>query len=148
MALAVASFIFLAIFRDSVSAKFVPGGWSLGNLYSAIFNWAALQSGFIFSVYGFVVAKQDGFVAAARGTAFMAGFIKYNKRAIISGFILTLSSIPLLVINPELKPGDWGAFFALALWFSLFVWAFISFLRVAFIFGLIARVRDREEIPA
>src|SRR4051812_5864649 len=55
----------LAIYllAPSIVAKFTPeGGWQASSLYGAVFNWSAIQTGFAFGVYGFVVGKNDGFV--------------------------------------------------------------------------------------
>src|SRR5689334_19329613 len=76
-------------YKDCIVAKFNAGDWKLENLYGAIFNWSAIQTGFLFAVYGFVVGKTDGFIAAARGTQFMQRFIGYVKRANLMGFALT-----------------------------------------------------------
>src|SRR5579859_1132460 len=141
----VATFVILIVNQDSVSAKFVPTGWSLSNLYGAVFNWAALQSGFLFSVYGFVVGKQDGFVSAIKRSIFLSRFVGYTKTAIILGFLLTFSSIPLVVMNLDFTGANNLNYISVSVWVGLFSWAFFSFLRVAYIFDIIARVRDKED---
>ena len=138
----------MLIFRAQITAHFIGGSWSLTGLYGAIFNWAALQTGFLFSVYGFIAAKQGGFIEVIRHTVFMSDFMRYTRRSIIMGFILTFSSIPLIIINLNFKNGRLGPFLIVDLWIGLFVWAFLTFVRVAYIFGIIARVRDQERIPA
>lgn len=54
----------LALYDKQVVAHFISGSWKPSNLYTAIFNWAAIQTGFAFGVYGFVAGRQDGFVGA------------------------------------------------------------------------------------
>jgi hypothetical protein len=141
------SCLIVVYFMGAITEKLRVDAWNLSNLYGSVFNWAALQTGFLFSVYGFVVAKQGGFIDKIRKTTFMDHFVSYTKRAIIIGFVLTFSSIPLIVINFSFKNGGVGHFVVVDLWFGLFIWAFLSFVRVAYIFGIIARVRDNDEIP-
>lgn len=129
-----------------IQSAFAEYGWSLSNLYSAIFSWSAIQTGFLFSVYGFVAGKGDGFIGAMGKTLALRNFIRYTKRAIFAGFILTLISIPLIVANTNFDTQNKYVALLIIGWFSLFVWAFISFLRVAYIFGLMSQIKDQERI--
>lgn len=135
-------------FREAITDQFTRKSWDLSNLYTAIFDWSAIQTGFLFAVYGFIAGKAEGFIYQVRNTVFMRRYINYTKRAMLIGFVLTVVSIPLIVGNPDLTADTWGTFLTIALWFSLFVWAFSAFLRVAFIFGVIARIRDTEPLGA
>lgn len=119
------------------------GGWEISNLYNAVFNWSAIQTGFAFGVFGFVVGKSDGFIAEIRETVAMRRFMGYVRRANIGGFALTISSLPLTVMNPGLDRGPW--FYPLLVWLGLFVWTFLAFLRIAYNFGRLSSVRDRPE---
>lgn len=116
----------------------------LENLYSAIFDWSSIQTGFLFSVYGYVASKTDGFVAEIKDSRGMSAFKKYTSRAMWIGFLLTVSTIPLIVVDFEISSNF--RFALVALWFSLFAWAFAGFLRVAINFGRIVSVGDREVI--
>lgn len=139
-----ATLIACAVFRDWIAAQFGPNKWSASSLYNAVFNWAAIQSGFVFGIYGYIAAKREGFVGEfAKGGSYNR-FIGYTQRAYIGGFLLTFSSLPLLVSSPSLNTADRGTFWVVILWFAAFVWAFFAFLRVAFIFGLIAAVPDKR----
>lgn len=139
----VTMFVLVAL-RDGVVHRFAPGGWKAEGLYSAVFNWAAIQTGFAFGVYGFVLAKSEGFVGALSATVAMKRFIGYVKSANIAGFILTIFSIPLLIVNPNLAAPSHSTYGFVALWFSLFVWAFMSFLRIAYTFGRLTNVPDSK----
>lgn len=130
----------------SIIAKFVAeDGWEISNLYSAVFNWSAIQTGFAFGVYGFVAGKSDGFVEAVRDTLAMRRFMGYVKRANIGGFLLTIFSLPLTIANPSVSSADSTWFFILLIWFGLFVWTFLAFLRIAYNFGHLSSVRDQPE---
>lgn len=120
---------------------------SIGNLFTAIFGWASIQTGCVFAIYGFVAGKNDGFIGEVRHTRSMRRFNTYIKRAILSGFVLTIGSMPLIVWNFGAGSVDVKVYTVIAIWFSVFVWAFVSFARVAYIFGILVRAEDVERIP-
>ena len=133
----------LCLYANEVVEKFSSGGWKASNLYSAIFGWAAVQTGFAFGVYGFIAGRRDGFVGALQGTTAMEGFVTYIKRANWAGFLLTFASIPLIVVSPSICTAFSWSFVLVTLWFSGFVWAFCSFLRLAYNFTIISGVKDK-----
>jgi hypothetical protein len=121
---------------------------SVSNLCSAIFGWASIQTGCVFAIYGFIAGKTDGFIGEARNTRSMKRYTVYIKRAIWTGFLLTLTSMPLIVW--KFAPEQIGnvTFLIFSLWFSIFVWAFLSFARVAFIFGILIQINESTKIGA
>lgn len=134
----------LIYFRSSISGEFTPHGWQSSNLYSAVFNWASIQSGFVFGIYGFVVTKRDGFAGeVAKAEASFNQFLTYARRAYLTGFALTFVSLPIMVINPRIAGSSTTEFWIVAIWFAAFVWTFCAFLRVAFIFGIISATPDK-----
>lgn len=141
---AVLSFVLIVSLSGPISELFESKAWKVSGLYSSIFDWSAIQTGFAFGVWGFVIGKTDGFVEVIRETRAMERFMSYVKRANISGFILTFTSLPLIVSEPALTKPYTASFVIVAAWFSLFVWSFLSFLRVAYNFGILASVRDRK----
>lgn len=135
------------LFGNKLLALISAGTIGLTSLYDAVFGWAAIQTGFLFSVYGFIAGKRKGFIGAIRGTPAMKNFNSYLWRAMAAGFLLTFWSMPMLVL--EITPDDYSVKYVItALWFSVFIWGFLSFLRVAYIFGIIVRVPDRPHRPA
>lgn len=143
VAFAVVSLILIIVFHDSIVAKFKPDGWQSSNLYSAVFNWASIQSGFVFGVYGFIATKRDGFAGEMAKAPSFDLFLKYARRAYLTGFALTFVSLPIMVANPNLATASPREFSIVAIWFAVFVWTFCAFLRVAFIFGIISATPDR-----
>lgn len=131
-------------FRLEIAGKFSPDGWNPNNLYGAIFNWSSIQSGFVFAIYGFIVTKRDGFVGKIVGGGSYEKFLGFTKRACLGGFALTITSLPLLIATPKVDASA-RLFWVQAMWFSLFVWAFCAFLRVAFSFGVIVGTPDKPE---
>jgi hypothetical protein len=133
----------LIVFRVRLLAHIAAEEIKPENLYSSVFNWSAIQVGFAFGVYGFVLTKSDGFVGAVRATIAMKRFMTYVRRGTVGGFLLTIASIPIAVMSPS-PSGSTVSYYALALWFGLFVWTFLAFLRIAFIFGRLSTVPDQE----
>lgn len=121
---------------------------SVGNLCSAIFGWASIQTGCVFAIYGFVAGKSDGFIGEVRNTRSMKRYTIYIKRAIWTGFLLTLTSMPLIVWKFVPAEIDISVFLLFSIWFSIFVWAFLSFARVAFIFGILIQINEPSRIGA
>jgi len=74
----------------------------------------------------------------------MARFLKYLKSANILGFALTIASLPLMVVNPDISTPFSKAYVITSIWFSVFAWAFLTFLRIALTFGKIVAVKDQE----
>lgn len=135
------AYFFREWFVDSISS----GKIILSGLFSAVFGWAAIQTGFLFSVFGFVATKSDGFIGEFRRLPVMKRFQWYVLQAMYMGFVLTIYSIPLMILDLDMK-GNF-TYWTVALWFASFIWAFTSFLRVALNFGKMVSVRDNEFIP-
>ncbi len=138
--------VVIYFFAPSIIEKFeIENGWQVSSLYGAVFNWSAIQTGFAFGVYGFVVGKNDGFVQEIREKLAMRRFLGYVKRANIGGFALTVTSLPLTITNPALSDHKSLLFLIVLGWFSLFLWTFLAFLRVAYGFGKLSSVRDQPD---
>ncbi|MBN2971189.1 hypothetical protein JW805_04070 [Roseomonas aeriglobus] len=137
--------IALLIFRNEIAAAVSSKSLSMTNLYSSVLSWASIQIGFAFGVYGFVVGKSQGFVEAIKDTSTMRRFLKYVKRANLGGFLLTFISLPLAITTPTPSNPNSLSYFVIAVWFMLFIWTFLAFLRIAFNFGRITAVRDKPD---
>lgn len=146
LAISAASVLAIYILAPSIIAKFAAeDGWQVSSLYGAVFNWSAIQTGFAFGVYGFVVGKNDGFVKEIREKLAMHRFLGYVRRANVGGFVLTVASLPLTITNPSFSAANSLIFFVVLTWFGLFLWTFLAFLRVAYGFGHLSSVRDQPE---
>lgn len=146
LAISASCAVAIYILAPAIIAKFnLPEGWQVSSLYGAVFNWSAIQTGFSFGVYGFVVGKNDGFVQEIRDKLAMHRFLGYVRRANIGGFALTVASLPLAIVNPPIADPGSIIFLAILAWFWLFLWTFLAFLRVAYGFGHLSSVRDQPE---
>ena len=142
--LSAAALLIIWWFRVSIAANFATENWKNTDLYSAVFGWASIQTGFVFGVYGFVASKTDGFIKQVSQDNSFYRFVSYIKWAMAAGFVLTSFTLPMIVVSPDLIDSSTDGFRATAIWFTFFVWTFCAFLRVAFIFGTIVAVPDRS----
>ena len=148
LALGLVVLAIIYFWRVEIAANFEPNRWKAESLYSAVFNWASVQSGFVFGIYGFIVSKRDGFIGEIARTHTFAELTRYARRAYLTGFALTFASLPLTVAQPAIDNPTSESFIVAAIWFAAFIWTFCAFLRVAFIFGALVAVPDkRERIP-
>ena len=134
------------LWHDTVVAFVGAHKLSLDGLYNAVFGWSAIQCGFVFAVYGFVVGSQGTFIEKIRDTTPMNLFLKYTKNATWLSFALTLFSMVQMVCDPKLADGSFQ-YRAIIVWFGLFVWTFLAFARVAYLFGYLLRSRPKPLLP-
>jgi len=134
----------LVWFRMELTQFAANESLDLARLYAAVFDWASIQTGFLFGVFGYVGGKTDGFIAAVKNTDAMRVFTGYMRFAIVLGFALTLVSIPLMVVGFSIKEGTDLRYFTFVTWAFTATWAFFAFLRVAYVFGILIRPDIKE----
>lgn len=147
LAAAIAVLAALVYWRDIMVARYVAGDIDFASLYSAVLDWSAIQTGFLFGIFGFVAGKNDGFIAALRNTEELRLFYRYMKTAIFLGFTVTLISIPMMVVNYSIASGSEWIYAGFVFWAFISIWSFFSFARVAYVFGIIVRTKDKTRIP-
>lgn len=128
-------------FVEKISADEI----SASGLFSAVFGWASIQTGFIFSVFGFVATKSGGFIEEFRSTQYIDIFQTYVKRAMYIGLFLTIYSIPIMRYRINIR-SDFQ-YWIIVIWFGVFIWAFGAFLRVALNFGKLLSKKDDTYFP-
>lgn len=141
------SAVVLVWLRDRLLPLVLADQISLDGLYSSVFGWSSIQTGFLFGVFGFIVGKRDGFVGAIAKTEAMKRFGGDLKWAISIGFLLTFTSMPLIVY-PLAPHMDGQNYVIISAWFALFVWAFLLFCKVAYVFGIIIQTPDDQDKQA
>ncbi|MEA1833998.1 hypothetical protein U8607_18070 [Methylobacterium durans] len=146
--IALSAFFAFIFFKSSIVILFINNELSLPQLYTAIFGWSSVMTGFQFGVYSLIFSKNDGFIAKILPTVAMRRFMTYTKRAVILGFILTIFGMPFLVSNSEMKNINNLMYWTGSAYVSLFVYSFAATARVAALFAAMAKVRSRTSLPA
>jgi hypothetical protein len=147
MLLALGCALLLVWQRTAITQAYKDDAVDFAALYGAVLDWSAIQTGFLFGIFGYVAGKNDGFVAALKDTPEMALFTGYMKWAIVFGFALTVTSIPLIIFRFSIGSGEDWKYLTFVAWSALAIWGFLAFARVAYIFGIIVRVKDQVRIP-
>lgn len=133
----------LYYFRTSITISCDIKAIDFTTLYSSSLNWSSIQTGFIFGVFGFVAGKKEGFIAAVQNTSEMKLFSGYMRTAMALGFFVTMTSIPLVVLSFSVSSSVPWHYHVFCAWAFLSIWSFFAFWRVAYIFGILIRPKDR-----
>ena len=138
--------VILIYFHSEIMCKASSGSLKFGSLYTAVFDWAAIQTGFLFAIYGYISGKNRGFIAKIQHTEEMSQFMRFQKRSMYLGFALTIFSIPMIITEFSITAESYWHYALFVAWSQLAIFAFFSFLRVAYLFGIIIHVKQKKEI--
>ena len=109
----------------------VQKSWHLDQLYTAMFGLLSIITGFLASFYGTIRSMTSGFIGQIQGSDTMDRFLFLLKRAIVLGFIVSILTIPMLIIVP-LATEQFGVLnYSVMFWCGAAVWAVGAFFRVA-----------------
>lgn len=104
-------------------------GIHLENSYTPVAGVFAIIAGFLAAFYGSVQALADSRLKRIAKTTTFTRFIGYIKEATIAGFLLSILSIPLIILSPT-GITTFLERFGLGLWCGLSVYALLAFVRV------------------
>ena len=135
--------VLLILFKEVIIFNFVKEKIQLTNLGLAVFSWLALQVGFSFGVYAFIMSKKDGVIDAVRKTDAMARFRRFLMHEHYFSMIVAFCTIPLIVIEINLYAVSRLYYIIIALWFSSFIYVFMCFFSIVRIFKKISDAEDK-----
>lgn len=134
---AIASVLCLAWGDEAIGAM-DGAGWNVGAIYSSVFDVSAIFTPFAFTFFTLFVTTDRGFIGKAKGTLPYKRTVEYTLTAMLLGGLLTVTSIPMLIVVP--KPTDFSlALLAVSAWLGLTTWTAAAFARAAYIFSIFAR---------
>ena len=110
----------------------------IDQLYTCMFTYATVITAFLLTFYTFIITGDRGFLPAARESLYFKRTISYTLRAIIFGALLSVVTVPLLIVQPVPKAGETWMIYAAA-WFGLTTWATASFIRSSWLFVVFTR---------
>jgi hypothetical protein len=136
------------IFGSNVVCYAQQHNWHLDQLYTAVFAFLAITTGFLATFYCTIQCMSEGFIQRIRNTQTLNGFLAFTKHAIIIGFIVSIVSVPMMVVTPmPITSFSWSAVIV-ALWLGVAVYAVASFYRVASLFFFLFEARLDRGNPA
>jgi len=110
--------------------------WNLPALYSAIFSISGIYTAFLFTFYSFIATTDRGFIGRAKDSIYYKRTVSFTVSALVLGGFLTLVSIPMLLVEPDLQTRAGRV--VIVLWIGLTVWASAAFVRAAYLFVIFA----------
>ena len=122
-------------------------GWHLDQMYTAVFGFTAVTTGYLATFYGTIQSMSSGFVHRIRGTRVLALFLKFIKAAIKIGFVCAVLSAVMMILVP--LPADRYSWpnLSSAVWIFISVWAIVSFYRVASLLFFLFETEIPRERP-
>lgn len=130
----------LTNWRGLVGARFASNEWSVGDFYSAVFDWSSIQAAFLFGVYAFFLSRSEPFIQAIAGSQPFRQLREYVVRTLYLSMTLTVLSLPFLIAAPPISPDGNGLGYVVFCGLSsLLTFTFFSFLKVIRVFGKIER---------
>jgi hypothetical protein len=73
--------------------------WHFDQIYASFFGFASITTGFLATFYGTIQSMSSGFIQRIRNTRTLSGFLRFAKYAIVAGFIASIATVPMLVIQ-------------------------------------------------
>jgi hypothetical protein len=115
----------------------------LSNMYTAIAGLFAIITGFFATFYGSIQAIVDTRLKRIENTAVFLRFISYIKLATKAGFVITILSIPYIILIPT-AAGAWGSL-VVAVWCGACAFGLAAFVRVAGMLFFIFEYKPPED---
>jgi hypothetical protein len=117
-------------------------------MYSSVFGWSTVQSGFLFASYGFFASASSKFFDYLKRTDFILRLLDNVRSGTASTFILAFCSIPLMVLEPDWSSSSPLLLLLIGIWLGIVSWATAEFLRILFVFWRITAPKHRGgEVP-
>jgi hypothetical protein len=128
--------------RAAITANFAGGDWSLSNFYSAVFNWSAIQVGFLFGAYAFFLSRSEPFIQAVAASDHFTQLRIYVKRTMYLTMALAALTAALLVDTPAMVAGRFSLGFGVfAVVSCVLIYTLFCMLKVIRVFGKLERPR-------
>ncbi len=118
----------------------VKAGWKTENIYSSAFNISTVATPFLFTFYTIFVTTETGFIGRMKRANAYRMTVNYTVRAMWLGALLSVASLPFIIVSPApdaySDPWTW----AVAGWSGLTVATVSAFLRACRQFGIFISV--------
>jgi hypothetical protein len=112
--------------------------WVTENLFVAIFTLGTVTAGFGLAIYTFLLTTESGFIGRAKNSIYYRNLLTYVLVATILSAVLSLVSIPSMIIKAVPAVNSIHAFF-LAVWTGILGWTAAALFRAGHLFAIFAR---------
>lgn len=96
------------LFPSQVSNLAVTEKWDQSILYGSLFNWASIQTAFLFGIYTFIMGRPEVFVKRFKTTKLYRRSMLYLRATVFISLLLSAICVPLMLASPDIKTWSWG----------------------------------------
>lgn len=108
--------------------------WVISSLYASVFDVSAIICAFLFSFFVFVKTTNNKILNAFRKRGEYNTLLSHFRRSIGASFLLTLLSIPYMVIVPKSSSYEEVAFYLIGFWVAFSAYTIAASFRSAYQF--------------
>jgi uncharacterized membrane protein len=112
--------------------------WAIENIFVAIFTLGTVTAGFGLAIYTFLLTTESGFIGKTKRSIYYRHLLKYVLIATIASAILSIVSIPGMVVKDVPRPYSLHAIY-IAVWAGVGGWTVGSLFRAGHLFSIFAR---------
>lgn len=130
MAAGIISAVAFGAFAPAINVWLTAENIRIDNAYVAIGGVFAIIAGFLASFYGSIQSIADTRLKRISQTGFFKLFISQIKEATIAGFIISVISVPLMIVAPTNINSSIYTRLIIAVWLGASTYCFAAFIRV------------------
>ena len=79
------------------------GKWNEASLYGSLFNWASIQTAFLFAIYTFIIGRPGGFRDRFSNTKLYVDAMRYLRRTVFYSFAFSFVCLPFMFVAPDIE---------------------------------------------
>ena len=126
------------LFSSKASAFSIDHNLNYTAFYSAVFDLSGIFTAFLFGFFTYSISSGSPFMVAARDTPSFRKMLIYVKRAVVLGALLTVLTIPVLIVEPLPIKRFELEWYYMIIWFGVFLGTVGSFWRATRLFWIFA----------
>jgi len=96
------------LFPSQMSNLAVTEEWDQSILYGSLFNWASIQTAFLFGIYTFIMGRPEVFVKRFKTTKLYRRSMLYLRKTVFISLLLSAVCVPLMLASPDIELWSWS----------------------------------------
>jgi hypothetical protein len=89
------------LFARQISDAAYSRAWEEARHYASLFNWASIQTAFLFGIYTFIIGRPGRFRDRFEGTKLYVDAMKYLRETVFRSFIFSFLCLPFMFVAPN-----------------------------------------------